>query len=240
MQCPGKPQRQRVAAPAGIALPAEQPIRPRTAGDQTLGTGASSNITVHAGGGNDVVQAGTAISPASVGPARVLVGGDAGQDTLIWDDSADATARMINFQGPIFNQVFIPFTGLSTTWAPAGEISLETVIVKAGTGIDQISVDGSSPGVTSTIDAGPGNDLVTQSAAALEGPVRIDGGAGTDSLKVDESANATAHIFSLAGTTITRSGGKPLSFGGFQSLAFALGTGDDTLTATASGFRRFD
>jgi len=206
------------------------------AGDQTLAQASTAVVNVSAGGGNDTITTGSAAAPATTGQARINVNAGLGSDTLVWEDATDATGRTINFQGGVFNQVFVPFTGFAVGWNGGPP---EQVVVHAGGGADTIAVTGSTAATTTTIDAGGGGDAVSvgNGAAGMDdllGPLTIQGAAGTDSLLIDESAEATGHTFALDAATLQRNAAALLGFGGFESLALALGSGNDTLTATSA------
>jgi RTX calcium-binding nonapeptide repeat (4 copies) len=209
-------------------------------GDQTLAAGSGSVVNVVAAGGDDTITLGSTGAPVTSGQARINVNAGDGSDTLVWEDATDATGRTINFQGDVFNQVFVPFVGFATGWNGGPP---EQIAVHAGTGADTINLAGSTAATTSTIDAGGGADAVNVGNGAdgmddLLGPVTIQGAAGTDSLDIDESSATTGHSFALDAATLQRNGAALLGFGGFEALSLAFGSGNDTLTATsaAQGF----
>src|SRR5262249_16161143 len=77
------------------------------AGDQTLPAAGSTMVTVNAGDGADLIFVGDSTTPASAVSGRFVLNGQGGADSVFWDNSADVTARTINIQGGILNQVFI-------------------------------------------------------------------------------------------------------------------------------------
>jgi hypothetical protein len=210
------------------------------AGDQTLAAASVALVNVVAAGGDDTITLGSTGSPVTAGQARINVNAGDGSDTLVWEDATDATGRTINFQGDVFNQVFVPFVGFATGWTAGPP---EQIAVHAGTGADTINLAGSTAATTSTIDAGGGADAVKVGSGAagmdhLLGAVTIQGAAGTDSLDIDESSATAGHSFTLDAATLQRNAAALLGFGGFEALSLAFGSGNDTLTAssTVQGF----
>jgi Ca2+-binding RTX toxin-like protein len=211
------------------------------AGDQTLPAGSGTIVNVNAGDGNDGITLGTAAFPVSSGAARIVVNGGNGGDGLVWDDSGDPTARVINFQGAIYDQVFTS-TGFSATWGSGGT---ETVVALAGTNADVISVEGSTAGVNAAILAGPGADTVTvgvrspfNSLDSLLGPTSVDGGTGTDALFVVDNGNPVGRTWALTTSSVQRAAAASLGYARFESLTLMFGGGSDTMT-TAAGVQGF-
>src|SRR5438552_644149 len=108
------------------------------AGDQTLAANSATTLTANCGDGNDNINIGTAAVPASQVAGRFAINGEGDSDTVVWENSSDATGRTVNVDGGIFNQVFIPFTGASVGFGTTNE----TVSVLSGMGADTINVTG--------------------------------------------------------------------------------------------------
>jgi hypothetical protein len=191
-----------------------------TPGVQTLAAGAGTIVNVNAGDGDDTVVVGTPAVPAATIDARFNIDGEGGTDTVIWDNSGDATGRTINIQGGIFNQVFIPFTGAAVGFGTTNEV----VAVLAGSGSDTINV--TEPGLTNVnVNAGDGDDAIVFGPGATLGGT-VDGGGGTDTL--DYSAYTTPVAINLGanapGFTATLEGGQEVPATPVQA------TGSATLT----------
>ncbi|MDB5862130.1 MAG: repeat-containing protein, partial [Ramlibacter sp.] len=130
--------------------------------------------------------------------------------------------------------------------------TVEAVNVLLGGGDDVFSVDGTAQGVASYVDGGGGDDAITVGAtltglhptrlrtvAGVGGALLLEGGAGSDTLKVDDSGNDTASVGTLAGTVVSGLGmGGSITFGSPDKLVIALGVGADRfyVPATTAGY----
>ncbi len=163
---------------------------PNTPGDQTLSASDPAvTVIVNAGTCDDQITIGSATAPASSLAASFQINGQGGADSLVINDTADATARTFTINGGTSN-----ITGLS---GPVNYGTLESLTVNAGNGGDTINVLGTQAAATN-IFAGGGDDTVMFGAGATLSGGLLDGGAATNTL--DYSAYTTAVNVDLSTT----------------------------------------
>ncbi|HZE72443.1 MAG TPA: DUF4394 domain-containing protein, partial [Pyrinomonadaceae bacterium] len=207
------------------------------AGDQTLAPSASLVVNVNAGAGDDSVIIGSASAPASTITGRFNIDGEGGNDSVTWEDSADATGRTINVRGDVFQEVFIPFTGAAVGYGT----NVETVTVSAGGGGDTINVIGTSQAAR-FINAGGGNDnIIFADAATLNGG-NIDGGPGIDTLDYSAYTTSVAVNLGLGSTGLSAVLGAEQevpttnsSANGTATLTYNVATKTFDIAATING-----
>ena len=109
-----------------------------------------------------------------------------------------------------------------------------------------IDVLGTESGITTTVDAGAGNNGITvsDSSQALDeilGPLSINGGAGQDSLAIDDSGNGNPQNYELTATQLERAGTPmiQINWSAITSLDFHASengfTNDISVEGTPSG-----
>ncbi len=113
----------------------------------------------------------------------------------------------------------------------------------AGTAGDTINITGTASGVTTTVNAGAGDDIITAGSAGLLdgilGTLTIHGQGHTtaDTLHLDDSAQASAQTYTLNAASFTRTGLATINFDTVETVNLDAGTAGDTIniTGTASG-----
>ena len=120
--------------------------------------------------------------------------------------------------------------------------AVTNTLLKSGTGADNVTVLATTGPLTVDTQAGPNNVFLGSTALNnggvlqnLEGSVTINGG-GSDTLSVDDSADAQARTGTLSSTTITGLGMGPLgvTYGGFSTVNFSLGKGGYNFTVAST------
>jgi hypothetical protein len=140
-----------------------------------------------------------------------------GTADLIVDDQANAAGAAWSLTGSSLERV-----------RPASPLPISTVIY-----FDSFQ------GIA--VNAGPGNDAFTASnpltTPAFAEAVTLDGGGGTNSLTVDDRAEAAAQTYAISSGSVTRTGAAPLGYSNFASLALYGGTGSNLfyVYSTAAG-----
>jgi Ca2+-binding RTX toxin-like protein len=111
----------------------------------------------------------------------------------------------------------------------------------ASPGDDAIRVSGVVSGTAPTIDGGAGNDTMIFPATGGIFPVLpmfADTAGANDTLVFDDSANPTPSTYTVGGTSVSRDGLAPVSFGaGFEEVRLLVGTGANTIAPTATNVR---
>jgi hypothetical protein len=213
-------------------------------GEQQLPAAATSSVTVHTGGGADVVRLGTSTVPASSLLANFTIdnnGSDGQSVQLIIDDSASLVAsRVVISAGHI---VVTPLNGTTPTLdvTLAGNVLTGGITFISGQADDQISVQSSRAGEPLLLDSGNGLDTVTigegGSTQGILGDVTIQNSPLYTDLVVDNSAAANASGTVTIGTSaITGLAPATIHFNptGIGSIDVLGGTGAAAYQVTGS------
>ena len=211
------------------------------------GTGARTLTRVDTGDGRDVVDVQATTGPLTVDDAEaataaaladvqgsVVINGT-GTTTLSMADSTGAAVTVTDHDvtGLNMGPAGIAYANLAQLNLALGDHANATV---ASTGTDtRLTGSGrftvaSVTGPT-TITTTAGDNAVTVDPAGLHGPLSVVGG-GTDTLTIDDTANAAGRTVAIAPTMVAG-----VAYAGVESLNVTLGDGDDTVTlaGTAAG-----
>jgi len=194
------------------------------AGDDKLNIQTvSGHLVVTAGDGADVVRVGT-LAPAAGGlvdgiEALLEIEGSSAEDSLFIDDSGDATPNT----GRLTSDHVI---GLGAA-VPIHYTGFEHITIGLGSGADTFTVDSTHTG-TSTVNAGPGNDLVF--VETISGPTFINGEAGDDITRVNDDILVPSTSNGI-GALLTLDGGT----GSDLYVINNFGNGDSTIVVHDTG-----
>ena len=193
-------------------------------------------LTINAGAGNDVIRVGSLASAAG-GTVNAIAGaltinGEAGSDSLLVDDSGDTTANTGTLSATMLTGLGL---GAGFTYGTVETLTVNLGFAAIGVSNNQLGVNSTTAGTTTTINGGAGNDLITVGSGgnvnAIAGALTVHGNAGPDILTVDDSGDTTANTGTLTATTLSGLGlGAPLTYGTFERLNVNLGAGADSLT----------
>jgi Ca2+-binding RTX toxin-like protein len=202
-------------------------------GDQKLPASASSVVNINPGGGDDAIHIGGVGASVAALMATFNVNGGAGNDTLIYEEEADTTARHLIITN---NQISI------SPGASVGYTQVESVIVNAGPQADTIDVR--STAVTTPIAIGNpagGDDTVNVgnagSVQAILGTVIVTNQAAHTQLNIDDSTDPTGRVATIANTTITGLAPAPISFpqtSDIKGVTVEGGNGGDTFNISST------
>jgi autotransporter-associated beta strand protein len=198
-------------------------------------------------GSNSVTLGGLAGVGAQAISSDVDVVSTGGGVSLVIDDAANAGATVFNI------------TAMQVEFLTPGLLSyadLDALTVRGGSGGNVINFEDTPAGITTTLEAGAGNDFVSVLASTgplnyvavggtdtvilsdagitdfLAGAVNLTGGGGVIDLIVDGSASFDDQTASLSATGLTglTAGGVTWTAGALASLSVNTGFGDDTVT----------
>lgn len=163
-------------------------------------SGSASGVitTVQAGLGNDTITLGHSTQNLDALLGAVNVVGDGGTDTLVFDDRSNAAATAYAFNA----------TTLARPSFGGGTYAAENLQLLAGSNANSIVQNGNGTGMTTQIDAGPGNDTVTLlvNTDPFLGSVTVLGGTGADRVELDDGNNTAGDTFLVYSSGITRTG----------------------------------
>jgi hypothetical protein len=200
-------------------------------------SGTTTNIVGH---GSSTVNVGNAGSVQGILGA-LNIENPPSFNTVVVDDSADATARTVTLSsgGNAFNDSdgngdpygFI--TGLAPATISYEYFNTTSVTINGGSGAGLHTYNVLATGVTTTINGGAGNDKFNVGTAgildAIVGALTVNGNLGTNTLNVDDHLNGVGQTFTLSSTVLTRSGGVSITYGTIKTLNISAG-GNDSLT----------
>jgi Ca2+-binding RTX toxin-like protein len=172
------------------------------AGDDTINVRTLFGATtVDAGSGNDTINVGSQ-APATGGgvggiaAALLLIGGD-GSDTINVDDSGDPVARTGTLTATTLTGLGMAGTITYTT--------VEALNISLGLAADTFVIAGTNAGTNTVLNANGGDDTVD--VLGTSGAVRVDTGAGNDTINVGSLAPTMGGTVNGIGSALTISGG---------------------------------
>ena len=210
--------------------------------DLSTGTGndavnvlaTTGGLYVNNTGGNDTAVVGSN-APTTSGGVLSAVNGlidvyGSGSIALTVDDSSDSAVRTAILTSSALN-------GLAPATIDYGS-NVTSLTINGGSAANTYNVQGTLAGAATTLNTGAGDDAINvENAAAMlddiQGALTVNGQGGIDTLVVNDSGQTTGMAYTLTGSTLTRTGMAGVTFGGVSSLILDLGSGNDTVTASA-------
>lgn len=197
-----------------------------------INSAAGQTVTVNAGSGNDAVAISGNDGNLDTNKGALVVNGEGDSDTLgLWDNA-------VSFSGTytITNTtVTRPFFG-GLTYG-----TIENLTLNAANGDNTINVLLTAAGTSTTINAGGGNDTVgvgfcffSCSLNGIQGPVTVNGQAGTDTLNWGESGSTTGQTYTVTATSLTRGGVAAVGYATVESVAVYGSDAADTINVNGA------
>jgi hypothetical protein len=166
--------------------------------------GTYSGLVIDAGGGDDVINIGSAGNSLDFILSPVTVSGDGhvAGDVLNISDQGTSTA------GLVYN--LTNSTVQRTGTAPVTYGTIESLVLNAGSDAagDQINVQSTAAATPVTVNAGPGDDQINigspgNSLDDILGVVTVNGGAGdADALNINDENNPNARLYELTSSNV--------------------------------------
>jgi Ca2+-binding RTX toxin-like protein len=130
--------------------------------------------------------------------------------------------------------------GSTQTFAVAQVISIE---MRGRRGDDQIDIDSVRAVIPVAVDGGDGEDLIRicpwtrDLSNTLGSPISVQGGAGADSLEVNDQSNSSSATYTLTGTTLSRLLAGLITYQGVTNLDLSPTGANSTVNirGTAAG-----
>jgi hypothetical protein len=201
-------------------------------GNDTITVGnvtAAVPLSIDAGIGNDTVVLGGG-NLAGGFPANLTVNGNAGTDTVTFDDSASTGDLNYVINGATLTTPALPALNLS---------SFEGVGLIANNFDNTINVELATGPIS--VNAGGGNDTINLgngSVLNLPSPVTVDGGAGTnDRVVIDDSTRSNNEFYVINGTSLSVAFFGGLNASNIEGLKLIAQQGGDFINVqnTAAG-----
>jgi hypothetical protein len=210
------------------------------------GTGANSVTTINAGtGGNSILVGGTDgtinnlrgdLSVIGPGFLTITDANNTPSDTRLYTITASSVRRT----GPPVPVGIITYRSVQglVVNASTGANAVGTGVNAVGSGV---SVLGTAAGVDTTVNAGPGQAVVTvgdldNPLDGIQGPLHINGlGSPNVLLSVDDEAHGTAGLtYTLTATSMDRTGMATLTYGNCLVVSLTGGAGGNTFVVTSA------
>jgi Ca2+-binding RTX toxin-like protein len=164
---------------------------------------------------------------ASPGVANNLTIAISGANYVLTDTSEKISAPGLAGSGT--NTVIVPIAFVDSMHINLGDLAdrltvaatLDPISVKAGVGDDIIDVGRFATGLLSGVQA----------------PVTVEGEAGSDSVRINDTASTAPRAYTIAADKVTPVGSADVNYAAVEQLAVTAGGGADTFTvrATAAG-----
>ncbi|HEY2880954.1 MAG TPA: hypothetical protein VGJ15_00940, partial [Pirellulales bacterium] len=186
-----------------------------------LSTTAATVTTVNAGGGLDVLGN---IDLTQIGVAGLTIDGGGNGESLTLNTTTAGTVTVSSIKVQRSGNGAVTYAGLAQ------------LVVNGTAGTDVLNVLSTASGVTTTLNAGGGNDAITVGNAGLMDGIlgalnihgQADAGSPGDTLHFDDSANANGLTYTLTSTTLDRTGIATITFDTLETVLLDTGTGADT------------
>ncbi len=215
-----------------------------------LSTGLTS-FTFNGGADDDTLTLGDGVLDLSFFTALLTFNGGTGSDTLIIDDSPNSSAVNVTLTNAaitgLLGDVSYSGTELLTLSLGSGgnELTVQSTAggadytINTGSGDDIVNVQTNDPGATVLVNLQAGDDTVNVGNAGsvgdILGALTINGDGQSDTLNLDDSANAVSATYTLTGTTFTRTGIATITFATLEQINLDGGLGGNTIYVQAVG-----
>jgi hypothetical protein len=151
-----------------------------------------------------------------------------GQTALVLGDMVDGT-----FRAPILYSGAVTALAPKTIMYTPSRVSSLTIV--GGSANNIYNVVSTPVGTTTTILANTGNDTfnvgnMSHGLDDVQGPVTVNGWAGTDTVHFKDQASLNGHSYFLTASTLLRSGAPLLTFTTVAQVTVALGQGTNIFT----------
>ena len=209
------------------------------------------NYVLNGGDGNDTFNFGAGDFDNNI-DSTVAVSGGGGTDRVVIDDTADTLDDTYNLNSTSFSKN-TGTGGVSWGGLLLGTVAIEEFVLNASEANNTINVNGlggfilqpfPNPPIdvpiNATLNGNGGNDTINLatggSLGSVRGDVQVAGGAGSDSLLVNDASDSTADSFVITNSTMTNSNwGYTLTYTNtFEQFTLEGGTGANTVTVNST------
>jgi acrosin len=193
---------------------------------------AATPVTLKTGGGNDVVNVGSASDSLDGILGRVSIDGQLGADRLSLNDQGRARGLLYEVNAAaVLREAMAP-----VSYAGVEDLTLNAAsVLSVFTPVNSIAVKGTSTATTINGSAGLRDAFTVgnggNSLDDIRGPLTINGRDGDDSLVLEDRGDANANSYTVSAASVTRAGSALISYSLPGSVSFFAG-----LTINAGAF----
>ncbi len=169
------------------------------------GTAQGCATNIYSNNGNDSFMVGGGDFDGNI-RGHVLLAGQGGSDSVFYDDTADSGATDHHLAGNTYRKVVRNTTNPTSGVATTDTVENVTVSGSSAAG-DSIKVDSTTAGVNTVLQGNGGNDSMTivaltaiRDLTAIQGPLTLDGGAGTDAVTVNDDSSTASDDYQVGAT----------------------------------------
>lgn len=192
-----------------------------------------TSTTINAGDGNDTLNYGDGVADINTIDVAITFNGQAGTDRLNYNSQATAIASTKTVTSTTIDS---PQHGILTHGA------MESLVMNLSGLAETVTFNSTPLTALTTLNAGDGNDTIQIGAgnfvSTVDENVTVNGGGGTDSLLIDDSANTLARTWTITGGSANASADivswSTLASDAVELVSLLGGTGNDTFNKTAS------
>jgi Ca2+-binding RTX toxin-like protein len=167
------------------------------------------NVTIALGTGNDTVNIGDTAANLDLIHGNISVTGGTGTDTLIVNDHNALFGHVWNVSGSSI---------LRSTAASIEYTGVTNLVLHGGQGNDTFIL---SP-TANNLDELPGVNVTPFLFGSQGSTLQIDGGAGANSLILNDQNNPNSSLWQVAGNDVTRSCSRKIGFFLFETVSFSV------------------
>jgi hypothetical protein len=208
-----------------------------TGNDAVNITATTGGLTVANSGGTDSVVVGS-LAPATAGGSVAaiqglvqVIDGSTAATNLTVDDSGDTLARSALVTSSAV-------TGLGNPAPVQYDSGVTALTINGSAAGSTYAIQSTQAGTATTVNGGAANDTfqvgdATHALSGIQGALTLNGGGGTDTATLVDTAQAGNEYYYLSTNTFTGTALAGIGFSGLKGLTFSGGTGTVALVVTA-------
>ncbi len=193
----------------------------------------------------DTIASGDDLRLSSISKLRAVQGSlqvRVGDHLTATAGSIISAATTVTIQGDFGNAD----TGIGTVFDLRGSITATSVLLEGNSDADLITLTNTQVNTTTTVNLGAGDDRLWIGSLATPqnnrnglldralGLLIVSGGAGNDTIELDDSGDTKVNTGTITSTQVTGFGSAGVQYGEIESLQIFLGTAADSATISSS------
>jgi hypothetical protein len=197
-------------------------------------TQADTPLTLKMGGGDDIVNVGSADNTLGALLGPLTLSGQGGVDQLTFNDQGTTTRENYTLAADQLTRV--EATGVADDMAPISFASFKVITLNVTSGGSSAAVIGNLAGTTVTVNGNAGSPddfAIDASSNAILGPVTLNGQAADgDFAQYYDIGNTAPHTYTLTSTSVRRDG-QATVFTNVGAILYAPMVGGNSVNVTS-------